>query len=128
MPSEYILGLISRMQVQPTPLFRGDVDSGDSVGTHDDDTAVVDETMATQGPEASGEDPQGAEASGENQNLVPSIGLLDPEGYVDMRAPWVEGAKGEKVCLGNCVSGSTLIVCSAFACRWCITPTLGRGS
>jgi hypothetical protein len=61
---------------------------GDTVAVDDADN---DETMATQGPEA----------SGENQILVPSIGLLDPEGYVNMRTPWVERAKGEKVCLGG---------------------------
>jgi hypothetical protein len=100
------------MQVRPTPLFRDDVDSADP---RDDDTAAVadtdvDETLATQGPEVSGEDhPQGVEASGENQILVPSIGLLDPEGYVDMREPWVEGAKGEKVRPGGMFLGSSLM-------------------
>jgi hypothetical protein len=102
MPSDYILGLISRMQVRPTPLFRDDIDSDESVRPRDADTAAVDnadnnETMATLGPEASGEIPQRAEASGKNHSLVPSIGMLDPEGYVDMREPWIEGAKGEKV-------------------------------
>jgi hypothetical protein len=85
MPREYILGLICRMQVRPTPLFRNDIDSADSADSHDGNNAAivanVDEMMATQGPEDSGEaeamPTQGAEALGENRDLVPSIGLLD---------------------------------------------------
>jgi hypothetical protein len=88
------------------------------VDSHDGDNMPVyvnvDETMAMQGPEDSGEaeamPTQGAEASGKNEDLIPSIGLLDRESYVDMRAPWVEGAKGEKVRLSGMEFGSSLIV------------------
>jgi hypothetical protein len=130
MLSEYILGLISRMQVRPTPLFRDDVNSDDSVGTDIGDHAAVDanadETLATQGPENSGNleamPTQGPEGSGE-VNLAPSSGLLDLEGYVDMREPWIEGAKGEKVCRSGMVSLRLLMKHSVFGFRWRIIPT-----
>jgi hypothetical protein len=104
------------MIVHPTPLFQGDVDSADSPVDDtddglDDNVMNAEETMPTQVPEA----------SGEVENLVPSIGLLDPKGYVDMRAPWVEGAKGEKVCLSGMCLGSSLIIDSVFAFNWYIT-------
>jgi hypothetical protein len=106
MPSNYILGLIARMRVHPTPLFRDDVDSDADASAVDN--ADNDETMATVAPEPLGEDPQRAEASGEKHSLIPSIGMLDPEGYVDMREPWIEGAKGEKVCCsGICLGALT---------------------
>jgi hypothetical protein len=116
MPSEYILGLISRMQVRPTPLFQGDVDSNDSHVNNDNDGSDgnapnAEEMMPTQAPEA----------SGKVDNLVSSIGLLDPEGYVDMGALWEEGSRGEKVCRSGMDFGSSLIACSAFAFRWCTT-------
>ena len=84
MPSPRIAALIARIPVRPTPLFQDDVDSADS---YDDDAAAVEETLATQGPEHSGED----------NELAPRTGLLDLSGYVDMREPWVEGPKSEKV-------------------------------
>ena len=121
MPSAYILDLISRMQVRPQPrpqpLFQGDVDSNDSDIDDADggDATIAEETMPTQGPEGSGE-----------VNLAPIPGLLDLEGYVDMREPWVEGAKGEKVCLSEWFSESSLTKCSVFGYRWLIirTPSL----
>jgi hypothetical protein len=90
------------MDVRPKPLSQGDVDSADSdVDDGNDDNGdndrsevnetIAEETMLSQAPEA----------SGEGEDLGPSIGLLDPEGYVDMREPWIEGAKGEKVRLGG---------------------------
>jgi hypothetical protein len=100
------------MDVRPKPLFQGDVDSADSHvdddgngSDHNDPDA--EETMPTQAPEA----------SGEVDNLVPSIGVLDPESYVDMREPWIEGAKGEKVSNR-----------SVFAFKWLSTRTPRLGS
>jgi hypothetical protein len=83
MSTPFICSLIARIPVCPTPLFHDDVDSNDSTGS-DDNTPITKETMPTQGPEA----------SGEVFNLAPSIGLLDLEGYVDMRQPWTEEWKG----------------------------------
>jgi hypothetical protein len=108
--------LLTRMDVRPKPVFQGDVDSTDS---HvDDDGNGSDrndpdagETMPMQAPEA----------SGEVDNLVPSIGVLDPESYVDMREPWIEGAKGEKVSNSGVVLGRSLIFCSVFAFKWLFT-------
>jgi hypothetical protein len=83
MSTPFIRSVIARIPVCPTPLFQDDVDSADS---HDND-AAVEETLATQGPETSGED----------NELGPKVGLMDLTGYVDMREPWVEGPKSEKV-------------------------------
>jgi hypothetical protein len=96
MSTPFIRELLTRMDVRPKPLFQGDVDSADSHVDDDNDDndrsevneTIAEETMPTQAPEV----------SGEGEDLAPSLGLLDPEGYVDMREPWVEGAKGEKVC------------------------------
>jgi hypothetical protein len=85
MPTSQVARLIARIPVRPLPLFQDDVDSADS---HDDDAAAVEEMLATQGPKD----------SGEVKNLAPSFGLMDREGYVDMRKPWVEGPRSEKVC------------------------------
>jgi hypothetical protein len=84
MPTPQVARLIARIPVCPTPLFQDTVNSGDS---HNDDAAAVEETLAMQGPED----------SGEVGNLIPSFGLMDQEGYVDMRKPWVEGPRSEKV-------------------------------
>jgi hypothetical protein len=84
MSTPFIRSVIARIPVRPTPLFQDDVDSADS---HDDDAAAVEETLATQGPETSGED----------NELGPKVGLMNLAGYVDMREPWVEGLKSEKV-------------------------------
>jgi hypothetical protein len=84
MPTPQVARLIARIPVCPKPLFQDDVDSADS---HDDDPAAVKETLATQGPED----------SAEVGSLAPSFGLMDREGYVDMRKPWVEGRRSEKV-------------------------------
>jgi hypothetical protein len=116
MSTPFIRSLIACIPVCPKPLFHDDVDSNDShVGddsdSSDNNTLVVKETketMPTQGPEA----------SGKVENLVPSIGLLDPEGYVDVRAPWVEGLRGEKVCRSGMNFGSSLTFCSTFTFRW----------
>jgi hypothetical protein len=118
------------MDVRPKPLSQGDVDSDDNVGSDNDHhtaaDANADETMATQGQEDSGEDDamptQGPEGSGE-VNLAPRQGLLDLEGYVDMREPWVEGAKGEKVCRSGMVTYRSLMKNSVFGFRWRIIPT-----
>jgi hypothetical protein len=102
------------MSVRATPLFQGDVDSNNShVGDanadgSDDNTLIAEETMPAQAPEV----------SGKVANLTPSIGLLDPEGYMDMRAPWVEGLKGEKVCRSGMSLWSLLTFCSVFTYRW----------
>jgi hypothetical protein len=115
MSTLFICEHISRMSVRPKPLFQGDVDSNDSpVGDSDDgsdvNAPIAEEMMPTQAPEA----------SGEVDNLVPSIGLLDPKGYVDMRAPWVEGSKGEKVRCSRMILWSSLTLCSVFTYRWLI--------
>jgi hypothetical protein len=116
------------MNVRPKPLFQGDVDSDDNAENDHHATAETnaDETMATQGQEDSGEDDamptQGPEGSGEG-NLAPNPGMLDLEGYVDMREPWVEGAKGEKVCRSGVVTFRSLMKCSVFGFRWRIIPT-----
>jgi hypothetical protein len=68
--------------------------------------------MPTQGPEGSGE-----------VNLAPSLGLLDLEGYVDMREPWVEGARGEKVCRSGMMPLCSLMKRSVFGFRWRTIPT-----
>jgi hypothetical protein len=73
----------------------GHVDDINNNGSDNNDPDT-EGTMPTQAPEA----------SGEVDNLVLSIGVLDPESYVDMRAPWVEGAKGEKVCHSGMVLGA----------------------
>jgi hypothetical protein len=103
MSTPFIRELLTRMDIRPKPLFQGDVDSADSHVDDDNDDnhrsevneTIAEETMPTQAPEA----------SGEVENLVPSIGLLDPEGYVDMGAPWEEGSKGKKVCCCGMVLG-----------------------
>ena len=123
MSTPFIRELIARMVVRPKPLFQGDADSADSHveddnGDSGDSASDAEQTMPTQVPEA----------SGEVANLAPSIGLLDPEGYVDMRTPWVEGAKGEKVRHRCLCLGSSLRFCSAFACKWLTTPTPRLGS
>jgi hypothetical protein len=107
------------MSVRPKPLFQGNVDSNDSrvVDANDGNKLIAEDMMPT----------QALEALGEVDNLVPSIGLLDPEGYVDMRAPWVEGAKGKKVCHSGMVLGSSLMFCSVFTYRWRITRPRPRG-
>jgi hypothetical protein len=105
MSTAFIRELLTRMDMRPTPLFQGDVDSADSHVDKDNDDndrsevneTIAEETMPTQAPEA----------SGEGEDLVPGMGLLDPEGYVDMREPWVEGAKGEKVSLGGMSLGKS---------------------
>jgi hypothetical protein len=84
MSTPFIHSIIARIPMHPTPLFQDDVDSADS---HDNDAAAVKETLAMQGPETSGED----------NELAPKVGLMDLTGYVDMREPWVEGPKSEKV-------------------------------
>jgi hypothetical protein len=95
------------MDVRPKPLFQGDVNSADSHVDNnnnngsDNNEPNAEETMPTQAPEV----------SGEVDNLVPSIGLLDPESYVDMGALWIEGARGEKVCRGGMEARSSLIYC-----------------
>jgi hypothetical protein len=108
MSTPWIRELLTRIPVRPTPLFRDDVDSDDSAAVDADG----DETLATQGQEDSGEHEtmptQGPEGSGE-VNLAPSLGLLDLEGYVDMREPWVEGARGEKVCRSGMMSLCSLM-------------------
>jgi hypothetical protein len=98
MSTPFIRELLTRMEVRPKPLFQGDNDSADSHVDDDGDDDNAEETMPTQVPEA----------SGEVGDLAPSIGLLDPEGYVDMRTPWVEGAKGEKVRRSRLDLGSSL--------------------
>jgi hypothetical protein len=84
----FIAKLIACIPVRPTPLFHDDVNSTNSADNHDDDTVAVEEILATQGPEA----------LDEVENLTPSLGLMDPEGYVNMREPWVKGLRSEKVC------------------------------
>jgi hypothetical protein len=123
MSTPFIYELLTRMDVRPKPLFQGDVDSADS---HVDDDSNgsdrndpdAEETMPT----------QAQEASGEVDNLVPSIGVLDPESYVDMREPWIEGAKGEKVSNSGVILGRSLIFCSVFAFKWLSTQTPRLGS
>jgi hypothetical protein len=114
MSTPFIRELLTCMDVLPKPLFQGDVDSTDSHVDNnnnngsDHNNPDTEGTMPTQVPEA----------SGKNEDLIPSIGLLDRESYVDMRAPWVEGAKGEKVRLSGMEFGSSLIlvvVCSPSA-------------
>jgi hypothetical protein len=84
MPTPEIARLIARIPVRPTLLFQNDIDSTDG---HDDDTAAVEATLAAQGPED----------SGEVEHPAPNLGLMSREGYVDMRKPWVEGPRSEKV-------------------------------
>jgi hypothetical protein len=84
MPTPQVARLIARIPVHPKPLFQDDIDSADS---HNDDTAAVEEKLATQDPED----------SGEVRNLAPNFGLMDWEGNVDMRKPWVEALRSEKV-------------------------------
>jgi hypothetical protein len=88
MSTPQIAKLIACIPVRPVPLFQDDVDSADS---HDDNAVGVEETLATQGPED----------SGEVEKLAPSFGVMDPEGYVDMREPGVEGPRSDKVCRGG---------------------------
>jgi hypothetical protein len=130
MSTAFIRELLTHMDVRPKPLFQGDVDSDDDA-EHDNDhhaaaDANADETMATQGQEDSGEydamPTQGPEGSGE-VNLAPSPGLLELEGYVDKREPWVEGEKGEKVCRSGMVTFRSLIKNSVLGFRWRIIPT-----
>jgi hypothetical protein len=68
MSTPFIRSVIARIPVHPIPLFQDDVDSADS----HDDNAAVEETLATQGPETSGED----------NDLGPKVGLMDLTGYV----------------------------------------------
>jgi hypothetical protein len=102
MSTPFIHELLTRMDIHPKPLFQGDVDSADSHVDDDNNNGsdgndlITGEMMPTQAPET----------SGKVENLIPSIGLLDPEGYVDMGAPWEEGSKGEKVCRCGMVLGS----------------------
>jgi hypothetical protein len=105
MSTPRIAKLITRITVRPVPLFQDDVDSMDS---HDDNAAAIEETLAMQGPKA----------SGKVENLATSFGLMDPAGYVDMREPWVEGSRSEKVSLSRidfCITSLTLG--SIFGCR-----------
>jgi hypothetical protein len=56
MSTPFICELLTHMDVRPTPLFQGDVDSNDSdVGDAnlDDNAPIAEETMPTQAPEAS---------------------------------------------------------------------------
>jgi hypothetical protein len=112
MSTPFIHSLITHMSVGPTPLFQNNVDSNDSTDSHNGDAAAVEESrpnIATveearpvPGPAALGKvetmPSQGPKVSGEVENLSLSFGLMDTEGYMDMRQPWVEGPKGEKVC------------------------------
>jgi hypothetical protein len=88
MSTPFIRELLTRMDIRLKPLFQGDVDSADSHVDNnnnngaDGNESITEETMPTQAPKA----------AGELENLIPSIGLLDPEGYVDMGAPWEEGS------------------------------------
>jgi hypothetical protein len=115
MSTPFIRELISRMSIRPKPLFQGDVNSNDScvINGNIGNEAIAEQTMPTQAPEA----------SGEVENLVPSIGLLDPEGYVDMGVPWEEGSRGEKVCCCGMALGYLLMLCSVFAFRWPTTQS-----
>jgi hypothetical protein len=97
MPTPEIARLIARIPVHPTPLFQNDVDSADS---HDDDAAAVEATLAMQGPED----------SGEVENPALNLGLMSREGYVDMRKPWVEGRRSEKVSRNDSRSRSSLML------------------
>jgi hypothetical protein len=79
-----IARLIACIPVCPTPLFQNDINSADS---HKDNTAAIEEMLAMQGPED----------SGEVGNLASSLGLMNREGYMDMGKQWVEGPRSEKV-------------------------------
>jgi hypothetical protein len=110
MPTPQVARLIARIPVRPTPLFQDDVDNADS---HDDNAAAVEEMLAT----------QGTEGSGEVESLAPSFGLLDHEGYVDMRKPWVVGPRSEKVrCSGVSVGKLADCLCSIYGFRLVTTP------
>jgi hypothetical protein len=87
MSTPFIHRLIACIPVCPTALFHNDVNSADSVDSHNGDAAAVEETMAT----------QGLEDLDEVENLALSFGLMDPQGYVDMQEPWIEGPRGAKV-------------------------------
>jgi hypothetical protein len=114
MSTPCITKLIARIPVRPVPLFQDNIDSANSAGS-DDDALAVEETMPTQAPEV----------SGEVFNLALRIGLLDPEGYIDMREPWIEGSRGEKVRRCElCDSEKLADFRSITDCRWCTTQTL----
>jgi hypothetical protein len=61
----------------------------DSANSHDEDEAAVEEMLATQ-------DPKG---SGKVDKLILSFSVLDLSLCVDMREPWMEGLRSEKVSL-----------------------------
>jgi hypothetical protein len=111
MSTPFICELLTRMDVRPAPLFQGDVESNDSDVGEEVNALVAEETMPTQAPEA----------LGEVGNLSQSIGLLDLEGYVDIREPWIEGSMGEKVCCSELRFRRSLMSCSVFSYRWLIT-------
>jgi hypothetical protein len=113
MSTLFIRSLISRIPVRPTPLFQDNIDSTDSAGS-DDDVPVIEETMPTQGPEASGE------------NLIPSIGLLDPEGYVGTVGRGAEGRKGMSLWIVTRKRLTNFSSISDF--RWHTTQTFHLGS
>jgi hypothetical protein len=85
MSTPRIAQLITHIPVRPTPLFHNDVDGA---GSHDDDEAAVEETLAM----------QDQADLGEVEKLALRFSLLDLSSCMDMWEPWVEeGPKSKKV-------------------------------